>query len=115
MSGAEYKVWQMPELVEKLLGNLDVQSISNLAEVHPLTLQVVQGSRLWKKLLRRSIEGYEANTFEQQRIVVQTMGSILCKMDPENQQTLLLLVLEDICAKYSTGVLGPAGCLCELW
>ena len=45
MSGTEYSgkvFWRTPELVNKLIHYLDVQSVSKLAEAHHLTAQVLQ-------------------------------------------------------------------------
>ena len=61
MSGrtAEKMFWKLPELVDKLISFLDVESVSKLAEVHQLTAQVLQSKSAWDKLVKRSCPYYE--------------------------------------------------------
>ena len=62
MSGTEYSekmFWRTPELVNKLIHYLDVQSVSKLAEAHHLTAQVLQeGTVTWDKLIKRNCPFY---------------------------------------------------------
>ena len=52
--------WRTPELVDKLIPHLDVESVSELAQVHQLTAQVLQeGTRGWANLVKRSCPFYE--------------------------------------------------------
>ena len=51
---AERKFWGSPELVDTLLPFLDVKSILCLAECHQLTLKTLQGTSVWKKLVKRT-------------------------------------------------------------
>ena len=53
--GAERKFWATPELVENLIFHLDLGSTLQLAQVHTLTLEILEGSRCqWEKLVRRN-------------------------------------------------------------
>ena len=58
MSGHEAdagdKFWRTPELVERLVTFLDVNSILCLAQCHKLTVRVLQGASVWNKLIKRS-------------------------------------------------------------
>ena len=51
---AEWKVWQTPELVEGLLPFLDPASTLELALAHKKTRTILKGSRVWKRLIKRS-------------------------------------------------------------
>ena len=42
-----------PELVERLLPNLNVDSIADLAESHDLTLEILGKKLTWNKLSKR--------------------------------------------------------------
>ena len=52
---AETKFWRMPELVEMLLPLLDPLSVINLGKLHHPTLELIQRSIVWNKLLRNTI------------------------------------------------------------
>ena len=52
---AETKFWRMPELVEMLLPLLDPMSVLNLGKLHHPTLELIQRSIVWNKLLRNTI------------------------------------------------------------
>ena len=54
----EKKFWKIPELVEKLITFLDAESVSELAQAHQLTVQVLQGTHSWNKLVRRTCPYY---------------------------------------------------------
>ena len=58
MSDAEKKFWRTPELVECLLPYLNTRSVSKLAQAHQLTVEVLQGTALWNKLVFRSCPYY---------------------------------------------------------
>ena len=49
----EKKFWKIPELVEKLLPHLDLDSIKRLAESHELTRKILEKPLVWKKLIKR--------------------------------------------------------------
>ena len=46
--------FETPELVEKLLPFLDLKSTLHLARTHVLTQNILAGSRIWNKLVRRT-------------------------------------------------------------
>ena len=102
------KFWQTPELVDKLLLMLDVQSMLSLAEVQPLAVRILQaGSQPWNKLITEALDnpfipyvhGYQ--TFERQETLVKrTASTILAKM--EDPRPLLMELLDLICVKYNT-------------
>ena len=50
----ETKFWNTPELVEILLSFLDAKSAANLAEVHCISLAILQCPRAWNNFIRRS-------------------------------------------------------------
>ena len=50
---AERKFWATPELVEKLLPFLDLESIKQLAKSHKLTRQILGKSFIWNQLIKR--------------------------------------------------------------
>ena len=72
---AERKFWQVPEMVEKLLENLDASGTLELAEVHGLTLQILQGAsgtlKPFKKLVGLIGRQLGQDTLEQQRVMVE--------------------------------------------
>ena len=72
-AGAERKFWQVPEMVEKLLEHLDVSGTLELAELHVLTLQILQGA---SGTLKPLVIGRQLgqDTFEQQRVMVGRAG-----------------------------------------
>ena len=53
-SEAEEKFWQLPELIEELLKFLDLESTLQLARAHERTRNILQGSKAWNNLLKRS-------------------------------------------------------------
>ena len=50
---ASKKFWETPELVENLLPFLDHKATSVLAQAHVKTRNILQGSYVWNKLIRR--------------------------------------------------------------
>ena len=50
---AQTKFWETPELIAKLLTFLDLPSTLRLAKCHQLTQDVIQGSWVWNKLIKR--------------------------------------------------------------
>ena len=53
-SEAEKKFWATPELIEQLLPYLNLQSTMSLAKIHQMTQNVLQGRRVWKKVIQRN-------------------------------------------------------------
>ena len=102
---AERKFWQVPELVEKLLEHLNASATLELAEVHGLTLQILQGDsgtlKPFKKLIGLIGQQLGQDTFEQQRVMVErVVFTILAKM--EKPEPLLVELLDVICAEHKT-------------
>ena len=52
-SEAEQKFWRTPELIEGLLPYLDPSSTLRLAQAHQITRDILQGSRVWNKVIKR--------------------------------------------------------------
>ena len=103
MSEAAKKFWGMPELVNKLLPFLDLESTLNLAKVHQLTRDILQGSFDWNKLIsstRIQDPGnlqYNADILEEKMEVVNLLVGILkLMMDPRAN---MLDLLDTICKR----------------
>ena len=65
------KFWETPELVEKLLPYLDLDSTKHLAESHKLTRKLLKKDLTWNKLVQRFLPGKERIEF----LVDQSFGS----------------------------------------
>ena len=50
---AKGKFWEMPELVEKLLPFLDLESINQMAKSHKLTRKILGKTLVWNQLIKR--------------------------------------------------------------
>ena len=104
-SEVERKFWGTPELVENLLPFLDPESVLNLAKCHDLTLNILQGSHNWKKLVKRSCPDDPGNEYQDEMEtnikIVRNLAGILKLM--ENQEKLLLTFLHMIWAKLYPG------------
>ena len=48
------KFLKIPELLEKLIPLLDVNSIASLAEVQPMIIKILQRATLWNNLIREA-------------------------------------------------------------
>ena len=57
------KFWETPELVEKLLPYLDLNSTKHLAESHKLTRKILKKDLTWYKLIQRFLPGEERIEF----------------------------------------------------
>ena len=104
-SETERKFWGTPELVENLLPFLDPESVLNLAKCHDLTLNILQGSHNWKKLVKRSCpddpgDEYQDET-ERNIKTVRNLAGILKLM--KNQEKPLMYLLHKIWAKLYPG------------
>ena len=53
-SETEWKVWETPEIVEKLLPFLDPESIFALARFHEKIPAILQGTFIWSQFIRRT-------------------------------------------------------------
>ena len=98
---AATKFWGCPELVEKLLTFLDVQSTLNLARVHPLTIAILKAGPTWRKLVKRTCRVNDTDdwaAFEEQRIEVQHLVEISSLMG--NPKPLILDLLDVIAERF---------------
>ena len=101
---AQTKFWETPELIAKLLTFLDLPSTLRLAKCHQLTQDVIQGSWVWNKLIKRFCPhdqededqvGYLAHeNLETVRHFVATLKLM------RSPNTLLLDLLEMICERF---------------
>ena len=130
MSGrapAEKMFWGNPELLDKLISYLDVQSVSELAQAHQLTAQVLQENTVtWDKLVKGSCPYYEHTELpvdedlsleeryhdwvEEKLSTHQTNISHLTRIlkRMENSKVPLLELLHDICERFPPVLLRPA-------
>ena len=94
----------MPELMDRLLLMLDARSILSLAEVQPLAVQILRGgSQPWRKLIKEAVDN---PIFKRQTLVQKIATTVLAKM--KNRQSLMLELLDLICAKYDAEELRKA-------
>ena len=102
---SERKFWGTPELVESLLPFLDPESVLNLVKCHDLTLNILQGSHNWKKLVKRSCPDDPGNEYQDETErnikIVRNLAEILKLM--KNQEKLLMTLLHMIWAKLYPG------------
>ena len=84
--------WGTPELVDSLLPFLNSDAVLNLAKCHELTLKILQGSRNWMKLIKRSCPLPDpAWPFLELDIkTVKNLAGILKMMKSKDQDTLLI-------------------------
>ena len=100
---ASVKFWETPELIEKLLPNLDLKSTVHLAQAHLMTQDILQGRCIWNKLVKRSF--FErGNLFglpcQPKMIdVVKDLVTILKLMTEPD--VLLLDLLDVICERFT--------------
>ena len=87
-SEAEKKFSATPELVEQLLSHLDLKSTSCLAEIHQMTREVLQGGRVWKKLIQRNCPIVELDQAKHFVAILKTLES------PDDH---ILVLLDAIC------------------
>ena len=106
---AARKFWELPELVEKLLPFLDLESTLHLAQAHQLTRDILQRSFTWDKLIGRSCLQEEAyhclddGLFKEKVASVKLLVAILKLMkDPKAN---MLDLLDTICKMCPPDVL----------
>ena len=116
---AERKFWKTPELVERLLQFLDVESTSRLAQSHVRTLNILEGGWVWNKFIKRICpyddednEGVKEP--EKKLYVIKTLVAILKLMkDPQALLIdLLELICERCCSKGTPGQMSLVNVLC---
>ena len=112
--GAERKFWATPELVENLIFHLDLGSTLQLAQVHTLTLEILEGSRCqWEKLVRRNCphdltnadleenpDLEETPALLQERVEVVRLLAHFLKLMNDGKNPLLVL-LDIICERFA--------------
>ena len=86
------KVLSIPELVEKQISYLDINSIASLAEVQPMIIKILERGTIWNNLKRRSCQGWKVvncqeedleRVFEEKRREIGNLGKMMKKMkDP---------------------------------
>ena len=111
-SGAEKKYWRLPELVEKLLPFLDLDSIRELAKAHKLTRQILGRALIWNQLINSRILHREEITHQlawlsqfpqhseilpSESTKVGTLAEILEVTEDSDKSQLLLDLLFAIC------------------
>ena len=82
------RFWATPELIEKLLPYIDLRSTMCLAQSHEMTQNVLEGTRVWNKLIKRICPIDRLNQVKDLVAIVKTLK------DPEGH---LLDLLEEIC------------------
>ena len=124
---AERKFWATPELVEKLLPFLDLESIKQLAKSHKLTRQILGKSFIWNQLIKRiflkdhnidpqciPVEGDAVLASEIQKL----LSEILSLSEDSDRSQLGMDLIHTICERH--GILEPdssrrlvdVGCSC---
>ena len=102
---SERKFWGTPELLESLLPFLNPESVLNLVKCHGLTLNILQGSHNWKRLVRRSCPDDPGNEYQDEMErnikIVRNLAEILKLM--KNQEKHLMFLLHTIWAKLYPG------------
>ena len=111
LSSAEKKVWETPELVEKLLPFLDPESTLALAQCQETVPSILQGTLLWNQFIRRACpfteEGNRLTNIDVVRCLVAVMK--LMKNPDKPRQDLLELICERFPPKRFSGRL-QMGC-----
>ena len=87
------KFLKIPELLEKLVPFLEVDSIASLAEVQPMIIKILQRASLWDNLIRRSCQSWKIvnmystdfkETFEHNKTEIANLVKMLKKMEDSN-------------------------------
>ena len=99
---AERKFWKTPELIERLLLFLDVESTLCLAQSHARTLNILEGGWVWNKFIKRICpydeeDNQGVNEPETKLDIIKNLVAILKLM--EDPQVLLVDLLELICER----------------
>ena len=95
---AAEKFWRNPHLVEQLLPFLDVDTTLQLAlSKVGCTLQVLQRSSVWKKLIKRTFPSNSQIQQDEDRIKIKCLVEILKMMKEPN--SYILVLLEAVCEK----------------
>ena len=102
---AEKRFWKPPELAEGLLPFLDPSSILTLAQAHPLTTGVIQGTYNWGRFIRRSCPYATPNLqLSLEEKIEQKVGELKPIIGVleliGNPQAHLLQLLDAICERF---------------
>ena len=116
---AERMFWRLPEMAEALLPYLDVKSILCLAQCHHLTLQLLQGTSDWNKMIKRVVKGvkivgyhpiqkhsihYQANFLGLRERLAPEIQKMACLVDllkmMESPEAHLRALLELVCERF---------------
>ena len=110
---AEKKFWATPELVENLIAHMDLGSTLQLAKVHSLTLDILEGSSYqWQKFVRRNCphdltnsdsenpDLEETPALLQERVEVVRLLADFLKLMKDWKKPLLVL-LDIICERFA--------------
>lgn len=92
---AEQKFWNTPHLVRLLVPFLDISSMSNLASVHTLTLDLLRQNSAW----RRSVWVNLLKKATMEEKVVEDAISLM-RLVENNKEEMLLDVLDTICERF---------------
>ena len=111
---AEKKFWATPELVEKLILLLDLESVKQLAKSHKLTRQILGKSFIWNQLIKRiflkdhnidpqciPVEGDAVLASEIQKL----LSEILRLSEDSDRSQLGMDLIHTICERH--GILEP--------
>ena len=97
--------WRTPELVEKLLPFLDLDTTLHLAQTHRVTRELLNKSFVWNKLIRRSCPSHDGKDFhdftpshdEKMSTVLRLVAILKLVKTPK---VLVMDLLELICARF---------------
>ena len=108
------KFWATPELVEKLLPYLDLNSTKHLAESHQLMRKILKKELTWNKLIQRFLPGEERMEF----LVDQSFGDPLpFEHDPllgsERQKVKILAEILTMIKGHSGAQMALVHAICE--
>ena len=115
---AERSFWKTPELIEQLLPFLDPESTRRLAQAHALTLDILQGSVAWGKLVRRSCFEGDVNSDTSCAKLANGVPHLvqILEMTEEPQTVLLPLLLDLIRERFFAPTCihdDPLSCRCN--
>ena len=103
-SEAQKKVFNTPEVVERLISFLDPEAIFCLAESHLVdkdTLRKSLGSKAWNQLIRRSSHGANGELEDEEDVKV--LMKILKMIEVEEPSKFILPLLDQICKSKPVG------------
>ena len=104
-NSAEKKFWRSPELIEALLPFIDPPSTRCLAQVHPLSLDILQSAFVWNKLITRSIPDKKNTDITEESLYelvpkVTSLARILHMMEDKKSPQLELSLIHTVCTRF---------------